>query len=189
MLQFDDSCYVDAKQYHLPSFSTRNSTLNTSLRKPIRMEDFIQLCDSTGNSTKESEQKEIIAWQLISKDCCSEVKKSTNRFHVAVRLFSNRSQMTSKCGKNKKVAHEAKLAVAVNLEAIRFEFWMKGALVTVEICVLCGWWFTNQSEIVSKNLLAAIQSAVSDSELYFASYCPLKRTGTFAKESKVMCLF
>jgi len=31
----------------------------------------------------------------------------TNRFHVAVRLFSNRSQMTSKCGKNKKVADEA----------------------------------------------------------------------------------
>ena len=31
----------------------------------------------------------------------------TNRFHVAMRLFSNRSQMTSKCGKNKKVAHEA----------------------------------------------------------------------------------
>ena len=29
----------------------------------------------------------------------------TNRFQVAVRLFSNRSQMTSKCGKNKKVAH------------------------------------------------------------------------------------
>ena len=31
----------------------------------------------------------------------------TNRFHVAVRLFSNRSQMMSKCCKNKKVAHEA----------------------------------------------------------------------------------
>ena len=30
-----------------------------------------------------------------------------NRFHVAVRLFSNRSQMTSKCGKNKKAAHKA----------------------------------------------------------------------------------
>ena len=27
--------------------------------------------------------------------------------HVAVRLFSNRQQMTSKCSKNKKVAHEA----------------------------------------------------------------------------------
>jgi len=31
----------------------------------------------------------------------------TNRFHVAVHLSSNGSQMTSKCGKNKKVAHEA----------------------------------------------------------------------------------
>ena len=28
----------------------------------------------------------------------------TNRFHVAVRLFSSRSQMTSKCGKNKEVS-------------------------------------------------------------------------------------
>ena len=33
--------------------------------------------------------------------------KLTNRFHVTVRLFINRSQMTSKSGKNKKVAHEA----------------------------------------------------------------------------------
>ena len=30
----------------------------------------------------------------------------TNRFYVATRLFTNRSQMTSKCGKNKKVALE-----------------------------------------------------------------------------------
>ena len=51
MLQFDDSCYVDAKQYHLASFSTRNSTLNTSLCKPIRMQDFIQLCDSVRNKS------------------------------------------------------------------------------------------------------------------------------------------
>ena len=35
----------------------------------------------------------------------------TNRFHVAVRLFSNRSQMTSKCGKNKKVARGAAVCV------------------------------------------------------------------------------
>ena len=27
----------------------------------------------------------------------------TNRFHVAVHLLSNKSQMTSKCGKNNKV--------------------------------------------------------------------------------------
>jgi hypothetical protein len=48
-----------------------------------------------------------------------------------------------------------KLAVAVNidtLEAIRFELWMKGALVTVEICVLCGWWFSSAFDIVSETL-------------------------------------
>ena len=31
----------------------------------------------------------------------------TNRFHVAMPLFGNTSQMTSKCGKNKKVSQEA----------------------------------------------------------------------------------
>ena len=35
------------------------------------------------------------------------VNNLTNRFRVAVRLFSNRSQMTSKCGKYKKVARGA----------------------------------------------------------------------------------
>ena len=42
----------------------------------------------------------------------SDVVDLTNRLHVAVRLFSNRSQMTSKCGKNKKVAHEAQPSVS-----------------------------------------------------------------------------
>ena len=37
----------------------------------------------------------------------------TNRFQVAVRLFSNRSQMTSKCGKNKKMAHKAQPSVSL----------------------------------------------------------------------------
>ena len=41
-----------------------------------------------------------------SKSVYVSVLKLTNVFHVAVRLFSNRSQMTSKCGKNKKVTHE-----------------------------------------------------------------------------------
>ena len=37
----------------------------------------------------------------------------TNRFQVAMHLFSNTSQMTSKCGKNKKVAHEAQLSASL----------------------------------------------------------------------------
>ena len=40
-------------------------------------------------------------------------KYLTNRFNVAVRLFTNRSQMTSNCGKNKKVAHEAQPSVSL----------------------------------------------------------------------------
>ena len=44
--EIDEIDDVDAKQYHRASFSTHNSALNTSLRKPIRMQDFIQLCDS-----------------------------------------------------------------------------------------------------------------------------------------------
>jgi len=42
------------------------------------------------------------------------------------------------------------LRLRSTLEAIRFEFWMKRALVTVEICVLCGWGFSNQFDIVSE---------------------------------------
>ena len=37
----------------------------------------------------------------------------TNSFHVAVRLFTKRSQMTSKCGKNKVVAHEPQASVSL----------------------------------------------------------------------------
>ena len=38
------------------------------------------------------------------------------------------------------------------------------------------------------HLIAAIQLAVSCSELYLAHYCALKWTGKFALESKVTCL-
>ena len=41
------------------------------------------------------------------------VQYLSNRFQVAVRLFSNRSQMMSKCGRNKKVAHEAQPSVSL----------------------------------------------------------------------------
>ena len=37
----------------------------------------------------------------------------TKRFHVSVRLFSERSQMTSKCRKNKEVAHELHASVSL----------------------------------------------------------------------------
>ena len=38
--------------------------------------------------------------------------KLTNKFHAAVSLFNNRSQMTWKSGKNKKVAHKLQQSVS-----------------------------------------------------------------------------
>jgi len=62
--------------------------------------------------------------------------------------------------------------------AIRFEFWMKGAIVTVEICPL---WLM---------IFKSIWHSIGDcSELYFVRCCVLKRTGTSTTESKVTCLF
>lgn len=38
------------------------------------------------------------------------------------------------------------------LEAIWFKLWMSGALVMVEICVLCGWSFSSAFEMVLETL-------------------------------------
>ena len=62
----------------------------------------------------------------------------------------------------------------------------KDALVTVEICVLCGRRFSNQFEIVSETPFSC-DAVVSCCELYFARCCAVNWTGTFASESKVMC--
>ena len=40
------------------------------------------------------------------RDICQQIVSLSSRVHVAMRLFSNRSQMTSKYGTHKKVAHE-----------------------------------------------------------------------------------
>ena len=66
---------------------------------------------------------------------------------------------------------------------------MKEALATVEVCVFCGWRFLHHFDIVSETPLAVIQLALSCSQLYFVRCCALKRTGKYALESKVMCLF
>ena len=61
----------------------------------------------------EQQRVSNIALNNTEREYANFVVNLTNRFHVAVRLFSNRSQMTSKCGKNKKVAHEAQPSVSL----------------------------------------------------------------------------
>ena len=56
------------------------------------------------------------------------------------------------------------------LKAIQLEFWMKGALEMAEICVLCGWWFSNQFNIVSETCYS--YNTVGR-ELYWTILCSL----------------
>ena len=52
-------------------------------------------------------------WVLYENYLKVIAKRLTYRFQVAMRLFSNRSQMMSKCGKNRIVAHKAQLSVSL----------------------------------------------------------------------------
>jgi len=67
-----------------------------------------------------------------------------------------------------------------------WSFEQKGALVTVEIYVFCGRWFSNQFEIVSET---PFNCDTVSCELYIARCCALKWTETFGSESMVMCFF
>ena len=99
MLQFDDSCYVDAKQYHLASFSTRNSTLNTSLRKPIRMQDFIQLCDSIGRTPIPLDARRKNGKRLteyLEQDLAGRCNISNTSDHACVTTFSDNEKRVEK---------------------------------------------------------------------------------------------
>ena len=78
-----------------------------------------------------------------------------------------------------------KLVVTVNLEAIWFEFWMKGA---VEIFVFSGWWLSSQRlDIVSETHFSCDTVDLGLCLAILSSLlCPVNRTRTFASESKVM---
>ena len=72
----------------------------------------------------------------------------TNRFNIAVRLFSNRSQMTSKCGKNKKVALEA-IAECVLMFLPHFDVFCDLLLNMESIC------FVNNNPSYSRILIGS----------------------------------
>ena len=50
-------------------------------------------------ANKNQARRTLQQWDLIAVNNIKNQIYLTNRFHVAVRLLSNRSQMTSKCGK------------------------------------------------------------------------------------------
>ena len=90
-----DSETTKCEQQALPAKSARRKECD-HVRSPFRFD-------------KQSHVTEIVNFFLHNLlSLLSVNSRSTcfvSRFHVAVRLFSNRSQMTSKCGENKKVTH------------------------------------------------------------------------------------
>ena len=66
---------------------------------------------------------------------------------------------------------------------------MKEALAMVEICVLCGWKFLNHFDIVSETPYSCDTVGCELWQVILCSLLCLKRTGKYASESKVTCLF
>ena len=83
---------------HVLFFYRENAVVTQGDRRmfPKRLRALQKLRESLNNSMDCFTYKDYFTYVCL-----------TNRFHVAVRLLSNRSQMTSKCGKNKKGAHKA----------------------------------------------------------------------------------
>ena len=97
----------------------------------------------------------------------------TNTFHVAMHLFNNRSQITSKCDKNKKVAHEAQPSVSLMflphfdvfcdlLLNRRMATWNLFVLYNKEAKVINGdvIYVSVLQQIISKNQSKCVQNSV-----------------------------
>ena len=84
----------------------------------------------------------------------------TNRFHVAVRLFSSRSQMTSKCSKNKNLTHEAIAECVTDMLLVTspphtkcFFFTKRATLVSCQVLLAKMSYFILGLEVKGKRLL------------------------------------
>ena len=110
---------------------------------------IMQLSNLTGASL-------LVEWKLTAK-----VKFNCEVYKSWRKCWRNRQFLSSEqpCELNsldvaldiagvEKVSLE-NLQLRSTLEFIQFEFWMKEALATVEICVLWGWRFLNHFDIVS----------------------------------------
>ena len=100
----DDSCYVDAKQYHLASFSTCNSTLNTSLRKSECkiLFNYAILTRSTRSTcmSEHAHRKNLSQAKLQTENCDAFDDRSTKvrrvgQFRFAFKLNSRLSRHTT----------------------------------------------------------------------------------------------
>ena len=110
--------------YFINILLTRKSRLNSRFKMRTRCYSFLLLNRAGDLPAAQTYRKKYFNCSRVVLRFFS-VVELTNRFPIAVRLFSNRSQMTSKCGKNKKVAHEAQLCLANNCDWFKFKIQKK----------------------------------------------------------------
>ena len=109
----------------------------------------------------------------------------TNRFHVAVRLFSNRSQMTSKCGKNKKSgtrrAAECVTDVLTTLLNRRTATWNLFVLYNEKIkLVLCDLLLNRRT--ATWNLFVLYNKEIKNAPSALLSYIVSRKALTFGEQ-------
>ena len=82
----------------------------------------------------------LVKWKLTAKaELNCEIYKSWRKCWKNRESFCDqRNPVSRKLGSCLEYCRSWKRR-SENLSCIRFDFWMKGALVTLEICVLCGW--------------------------------------------------
>ena len=68
-------------------------------------------------------------------------------FVIRVALWTEKVECSLEYCRSWKI-HSENFELWSTQETIWFTFWMKWALLMVEICVLCGWWLSNQYDIV-----------------------------------------
>ena len=104
-------------------------------------------CDWSGKITPLSNLTQaslLVEWKLTAKaELNCEIYKSQRKCWISQVTFCHQSSPVSQkawklpAGVEKILSEN--LGLWSTLEAIRFEFWMIGTLVTVEICVPCCW--------------------------------------------------
>jgi len=108
---------------------------------------------------------------------------------LQIRLFISKSfNITRKltfahfCEHKKKPFHvtcsdwSRKIMPIMYLEAIWFKFWMEGALVMVEICVICVWWFSDQ--VLLSNLFTVANSPINPDKTKVSCNTPYRCSTT-----------
>ena len=148
---------------------------------------------------------------LYSSSWLNNIRELTDRFHVAMHLFSNRSQMVSKCGENKKRGTQATtrcvtdVLIAVFLSSVicywtdpwkqdicLIILWCHGIIqhiihmlvVFIQSCIVVVWVLQLQLVVQFYKIALLVYVTVNNYKLYF---CLITACSNFGEDTKESC--